>query len=463
MSRGKRRAALIAGPLVVVALIGATAYAVTSPGGTDPLQTASVGRSTVREVVEAPGQVVARAAISVTSPAAGTIAQLAVADGARVKQGQVLLRIDSPSARSRLEQAQEADAQLAKSVPRQASLGPSASARKQAADADAAAKDGFAQAREAAQAIPDPTLRAQALSSVTAAEAQYSLARQTAQDSLDSLNSGAGNISSAVAALVQAQRLQTRAAIEVAQRSVDGLVVRAPVAGVVTFGGQTSGGGASGLQDALGSLPAGLAGQASELLGGASGAVPGGSSAGTPVIAEGLPVDSGTALLTLTDDSDVSLTAEVDETDILLVKRGVRAGVEFDAVPGAVYQAAVTSVEANPASSSAGSVSYRVRLRLDEGRLSDGSDAPLPRPGMSAVIDLRVRTATKALSVPASAVFRAGTRDAVWVVENGRARQRIVTLGAQGEDLVQVDSGLKEGERFVVTGADQVTDGERVT
>jgi RND family efflux transporter MFP subunit len=180
------------------------------------------------------------------------------------------------------------------------------------------------------------------------------------------------------------------------------------------------------------------------------------------VLAEGVPVTSGGGLVTITDDSDVSLSAEVDETDVLLVRRGVGADVELDAVPGATYQAVVTSVEANPASSSSGSVSYRVRLRLGPGADADGRSAPAPRVGMSAVVDLRVRTAKDAVSVPVSAVFRVGARDAVWVVESGRAHQRLVALGAQGEDAVQVASGLQTGERVVVSGADRLHEGQAV-
>src|SRR4051812_48728642 len=136
MSRGTRRAAAVAVPLAAVALIGATAYAVTSGGGPVAPRTIVVGRSTVREVVEAPGQVVARAAVTVSSPAEGTIAELQVADGARVHQGQVLLRIDSPAAEDRLAAARKADAQLASSVPAPLDVSAPASVQSQA---DAAA------------------------------------------------------------------------------------------------------------------------------------------------------------------------------------------------------------------------------------------------------------------------------------------------------------------------------------
>ncbi|MFZ0160246.1 MAG: efflux RND transporter periplasmic adaptor subunit, partial [Kineosporiaceae bacterium] len=176
----------------------------------------------------------------------------------------------------------------------------------------------------------------------------------------------------------------------------------------------------------------------------------------------GSPVTAGSALLTITDVSTLSLSASVDETDVLLVRSGVAADVELDAVPGASYAATVRSVDLQPTTSARGGVSYLVRLGLSAGRTDSGAAAPAPRPGMSAVVRLKVRTATDAISVPAAAVFRDGARDAVWVLQDGTARRREVDLGAQGDDLVEVARGLSVGESVVVKGADRVADGQRV-
>ena len=59
--------------------------------------------------------------------------------------------------------------------------------------------------------------------------------------------------------------------------------------------------------------------------------------------------------------------------------------------------------------------------------------------------------------------FRDGQRDAVWVVSNGKARKRLVRIGAQGESRDQILEGLRPGERIVVRGADRVRDGQQVS
>jgi multidrug efflux pump subunit AcrA (membrane-fusion protein) len=81
---------------------------------------------------------------------------------------------------------------------------------------------------------------------------------------------------------------------------------------------------------------------------------------------------------------------------------------------------------------------------------------------MSAVARLEVRTETDAIAVPSSAIIREGDRDTVWVVIDGRAVRRVVTLGAQGEDMVAVARGLAVGDQIVTRGADQVSEGDEL-
>jgi HlyD family secretion protein len=442
---------------LAVAIVAAMALAGCTGGGGADVVVAQVGRATVVEVVEAPATVAARATATLSSPADGSVAELRVHEGQQVRTGQVLLRVESPSARRDLRQARAADARAASAG---ATSGPTVDLSG-ARQADAVAQRSFARARRAAERITVPAARRQALGALRVSQAQYRSARAQADNAARQLAAGIGSLSQAVAALSSAQRVQTRAAVQLARRTVSALVLRAPVAGTVSLsppsGGAASGGDAQAL---ISQLPEGLQSQAGSVLGGSGS----GSSASVDgALAEGQPVSSGEALLTVTDASTLSLTAQVDETDVLLVRAGVPATAELDAVPDATYDSGVESVDPTPTQSSRGGVTYLVRLRLGLGRQADGTSAPAPRPGMSAVVDLRVRTARHVLAVPAAAVFRDGRRDAVWVVDHGVARERVVRLGAQGRTHVQVLDGVRLGDSIVAHGADQVHDGDSVS
>ncbi|MFG1998751.1 efflux RND transporter periplasmic adaptor subunit [Spirillospora sp. NPDC048911] len=448
-------------PAVAVAvLLAAQLSACSGDDDADRVRLGKVARSDVAEVVEAPATVSARAAATLRASAEGTIERLYVGDGDRVQEGDVLARIGSPTAKEQLAQAREADGSLAgggASMP--AALDMSGFQRK----TDRNARQGFAAARKVALKIPDLRQRALVLAGITRAEGEYRAAAMAARDAVARLNAGLDSAGNAFSSITAAQRVQTRAAVRAAERTVKALTIKAPFDGVVSLGGPAGGGG--GLGDLAGRLPQQLAGQgggsASSGLA-ALGGLGGGAKDATS-IATGAPVSSGDAVVTVTDVSRLSLAADVDETDVLQIREGVDADVELDAVPGGTYTAEVTGVGVTPKESTGGGVTYKVTLVLKDGTLSGGGRAPMPKPGMSAVVDLRVREVTDVLSVPSAAIVSSGRDSVVWAVVGGRAQRRVVRLGAQGDTSVEVTRGLKEGEEVVVRGADSIKQGQELS
>ncbi|WP_433551683.1 efflux RND transporter periplasmic adaptor subunit [Micromonospora zamorensis] len=442
--------------LTAVAVLTATTAA-SCGDDQPPVALASAARNPVSEVIDAPATVTARAAATLTAPADGTLSSLRVQPGQSVKRGQVLAVVDSPSAQQRLRQAKEA-LDAAKRAGRGVSTGDLTGSRR---DTDKAANEAFDAARKAAEKIADPQLKNALLTQVTSAQRQYAAAAQSADQAVRAVQRGISGLNSAVGALSAAQRLQAQQGYDLAKSTVDALTLRAPIAGVVQPGGTRAGGGATGglaglLEQAGGAQAAGLD---PSVLAPSQGGPPAGVD---DAVAVGGRVTAGTPVLTVVDTGQLGLLAEVDETDVLLVKAGVTATVELDAVTGASYDATVRSVDVLPTSSAQGGVSYRVRLALGAGKLAEDEPAPTPRPGMNAIVHLRVREAADAVTVPASAVFSADGRDAVWVVRDGKAGRAAVTVGVQGSDLVQILNGVQPGDRIVVRGTDQVRDGQEV-
>jgi multidrug efflux pump subunit AcrA (membrane-fusion protein) len=407
----------------------------------------AAARTDIAEIVEAPGAVTARGAATLSAPADGTLGDLRVEAGQRVTKGTVVAVIDSPAAEKRLADAERAlDQSSSGGAP--ASGGDYAAVRHRT---DKRAGKAFDNAREAAADVTDTEVRAALLAQVDAAEEQYAAASETAAAAIRSVDRSVAGLSRAVGALTSAQRLQAQQAYDLAAAAVDALTLKAPVTGTVQLGGTPSAGTPS-----LTDLLAGGAGAAQASASGAGTALPGVDSA----VPEGAVVSAGTPIATIVDVARLGLAAEVDETDVLLVKAGGPATVELDAATGATYPATVRAVDLLPTTSARGGVSYRVRLDLGKGTYSDGAAAPAPRPGMSAVVRLRVREAADAVTVPASAILNADGRDTVWVIRGGKAERAPVTLGVQGEDVVEITEGLGEGQRIVIGGADQVSAGQ---
>jgi HlyD family secretion protein len=302
-------------------------------------------------------------------------------------------------------------------------------------------------------------VRSALLAQVDAAAKQYVSAAQTARSLATAVRRGIASLAQAVGALSAAQRAQAQSAYNLAKAAVDALTLRAPISGVVQLGGV--GGGSSG-GGSLADLLAGAGGGAGGgTVAGAAGAAGPPSGPGTDdAVSLGSQVAAGTPVATIVDVSSLGLVAEVDETDVVLVTPGVPASVELDAAPGARYAGTVRSVDVLPTSSARGGVAYRVRLSLGAGSYSGGRAAPGPRPGMSAVAHLTVRQARDAVTVPAAAVSTVDGQDTVWLDRGGTAVRAPFEVGVQGQDRVQIVSGIGAGDRIVVRGADRVRAGQ---
>jgi HlyD family secretion protein len=66
------------------------------------------------------------------------------------------------------------------------------------------------------------------------------------------------------------------------------------------------------------------------------------------------------------------------------------------------------------------------------------------------------------LKVPTSALFRQGSEWAVYVVVDGRAQVRTLTLGQRTGQEAEVREGLQDGELVVLHPTDALAEGVRV-
>ena len=73
-----------------------------------------------------------------------------------------------------------------------------------------------------------------------------------------------------------------------------------------------------------------------------------------------------------------------------------------------------------------------------------------------------LRAVDDVLRVPASAVFRHDGKAAVFRLEGGRARRTPVQTGLLGDGLVEIQGGLRAGERVIVHPDRALSDGDRV-
>ncbi len=157
----------------------------------------------------------------------------------------------------------------------------------------------------------------------------------------------------------------------------------------------------------------------------------------------GLAVDPMTALYVIADLARVWVLADVQERDMAQVKLGQEARLTVDALPGRKLAGRVSFI-----SPTVGDATRTAKARI----AFDNSAGMILKPGMYATVMIDVDLG-EGIAIPEDAVIDTGERKIVFVAhDGGHFEPRAIEVGISLEGLVQVLSGLKEGESIAQTG-----------
>lgn len=162
----------------------------------------------------------------------------------------------------------------------------------------------------------------------------------------------------------------------------------------------------------------------------------------------GETVSTSTSIVHIADISEPLIEIYLDETDFEMVKVGYDVEVIFDAFPDEVFTGSIVSV--SPMLVTQGNVNYVYAL-VSLNPESFGKPTSLPV-GMNATVDVIGGKAENALLVPVEALKSLGENEyAVFVVENGEPKLRMVEVGLMDFTYAEIISGLALGDE-VTTG-----------
>ncbi len=165
---------------------------------------------------------------------------------------------------------------------------------------------------------------------------------------------------------------------------------------------------------------------------------------------EGMAVKPGMELFHIADLSTLWLSAEVFESQLPWIAPGSTAKVHLNYFPGEDFTGVVKYIEPQ-VNEKTRTVSLKLEIPNRDGRL---------RSGMYATAVFTPVQGRNVIAVPALALLRSGERDLVIVQESaGRFAPREVRTGVEGEDYIEIVSGLNAGET-VVTSSQFLIDSE---
>ena len=157
--------------------------------------------------------------------------------------------------------------------------------------------------------------------------------------------------------------------------------------------------------------------------------------------------DAGGKLMTIVNDSRVFATANIYEKDLAQVKLGQRVNIKVASLPNQIFFGKISQIGAIIEGEKR-VIPVKVELNNLRGKLKSGLFAELEI--------ITSQTPTAILAIPSSAVVEANGKNLVYV-QNGNAFDGIeVTLGQVSGDLVEIKTGLFEGDLIVTQRAPQL-------
>ena len=162
-------------------------------------------------------------------------------------------------------------------------------------------------------------------------------------------------------------------------------------------------------------------------------------------------------VVSLADLDDLQVELDVNQSDFAKIQATQTAWVVTDAYPDRKYEARI--VEISPeANRQKGTVQVKVRILHPDNYLRPEMNASVAfsttKENVAGVTGLLMDS----LTIPETAV----RRGAVFVVTDGHASKRAVTLGRAMGDRIEVRNGLAGGDTVIVNPPQDLKDGDKV-
>ncbi len=173
------------------------------------------------------------------------------------------------------------------------------------------------------------------------------------------------------------------------------------------------------------------------------------------LINRGAYVEPATPVMVLVDNRQLELESPVSASDLGPVRPGQTVRFSVSSYPGEQFTGRV--VEVSPAvDTDSRTAKVRIQTPNSSGRLKSG---------MFAQGEIVVGAVSQAILIPLAAVYRddsSAKSSYVYVVEDGKARRRLVRIGREVDQKLEIVDGLKAGDLLAFERSIELADGVEV-
>jgi HlyD family secretion protein len=166
------------------------------------------------------------------------------------------------------------------------------------------------------------------------------------------------------------------------------------------------------------------------------------------LIEEGATVRQKQDIIKLPDVSQMMLEIRVHESHVQKIKPGLQAYVTIDSLPDQQFEGSIRKVAVLPDSSSR---FFNPNLKVYNTEVLIEDAIPEFKPGISGRAEVIITNLQSVLTVPIQAVTTRNGRQVCLVEKNGAARPIPVEVGMYSDRLIEIKSGLKEGDLVLLS------------
>ncbi|WP_421826772.1 efflux RND transporter periplasmic adaptor subunit [Larkinella sp.] len=158
----------------------------------------------------------------------------------------------------------------------------------------------------------------------------------------------------------------------------------------------------------------------------------------------------GTVLGTVLDVARLKVQVPVNESDVYRLREGQTVRVSADVFPGKTFSGRISYI----APQGTEEHNYPVEITIDN---AGGLKA-----GTFVNVDFSQKSNQKALQIPRMALVESIKNPYVYVVNGNVVQKRVIKVGREFDDSIEVLSGLAAGDQVVTTGQLNLSDGKTV-
>jgi membrane fusion protein (multidrug efflux system) len=166
----------------------------------------------------------------------------------------------------------------------------------------------------------------------------------------------------------------------------------------------------------------------------------------------GQHLDVNSTAFRVTDTTELVAHLKIPQSELSKFSAGHQANIRVDAMPDEVFIGRIDRISPTIDMRNG---TFRATAYVDNsaGRLA---------PGMFGRFDIAYEKRVDALTIPAAAIVEEDNEIVVYIVSDGEAVRRPVTIGIEDGGLVEILDGVDESDQIVVTGQRSLRDGSRV-